>query len=156
MAGFLPQPSGCQDVSVLPQIRVWCSLFFVVIFSDFLGFPGRVCSVVDASVCVSTIYRCGARHCSHRCNLPDDIPVVASLFVIFPSLNFPRPGLSLHQNKEFALSFFFWSSSSRRRAPWIALLDRRVIELLGVWMTQSFRRQSTSLASTRSACIGAK
>ena len=47
---------------------------FVVIFSAFfLGFSGRVCSVVGASVFAATIYRCGARH-SHRCNLPDHIP----------------------------------------------------------------------------------
>ena len=44
---------------------------FVVIFSAFfLGFPGRVCSVVGASVFAATIYRCGARHSHH---LPDHI-----------------------------------------------------------------------------------
>jgi hypothetical protein len=49
-------------------------------------------------------------------------PIVASLFVLVPSLNFPRSSLSI-KTGSLRFHFFFWSSSSRRRAPSIALLD---------------------------------
>jgi hypothetical protein len=53
----------------------------------------------------------------------------------------------LHQNKDFALSFFFLEfflaqKSSLDRAP--RLGEGRVIELLVVWMTPWLHRQSTS------------
>ncbi len=95
----------CRQV-VLPQFWLprrgstsskygcWGSLCFVVIFSAFsLGFSGRVCSVVGASVFAATIYRCGARH-SHRCNLPDHIPSsLRSSYYSFPSFS---PTISLY------------------------------------------------------------
>ena len=74
--------SGCQDVAVLPQIWVWGSFWFLLLFLrcivtvslyNLWRFSGRVCSVVGASVFATTISRCGARH-FHRCNLPDHIP----------------------------------------------------------------------------------
>ena len=70
----LPQFWMSRRDSTSSKYGCWGSLCFVVIFSAFfLGFPGRVCSVLGASVFAATIYRCGARH-SHRCNLPDHIP----------------------------------------------------------------------------------
>ncbi len=70
----LPQFWLPRRGSTSSKYGCWGSLCFVVIFSAFfLGFSGRVCSVVGASVFAATIYRCGARH-SHRCNLPDHIP----------------------------------------------------------------------------------
>jgi len=47
---------------------------------------------------------------------------IASLFVLVPSLNFPRSSLSI-KTGSLRFHFSFWSSSSRRRAPSIALLD---------------------------------
>ncbi len=119
MSGFLPQHSDCQDVAVLPQIRVWCSLFFVVIFSAFLGFPGRVCSVVGASVCAATIYRCGARH-SHRCHLLDHIPSSLRSSCSFLRLIFLDPLSPSEQGVRvfiFLLEFFLAQKSSLDRAP---------------------------------------
>jgi hypothetical protein len=70
----LPQFWLSRRDSTSSKYGCWGSLCFVVIFSEFfLGFSGRVCSVVGASVFASTIYRCGARH-SHHYNLPDNIP----------------------------------------------------------------------------------
>ena len=119
-------------------------MFFVVIFSAFLGSSGRVRSVVGASVCAATIYRCGARH-SHRCNLPDDIPSSLRSSCSFLRLIFLDPLSPSEQGVHafiFLLEFFLAQKSSLDRAPRRG--EGRVIELLGVWMTQWFRRQSTS------------
>ena len=79
---WVSRNSGCQDVAVLPQIWVWGSFWFLLLFlrcivTVFLcnhwRFSGRVCSVVGASVFTTTISRCDARH-FHHCNLPDHIP----------------------------------------------------------------------------------
>ncbi len=76
---------------------------FVVVFSAFfLGFPGRVCSVVGASVFAVTIYRCGARH-SHRCNLPDHIPSSLRSSYSFLRFIFADHLLALHSRRP---SFF--------------------------------------------------
>ncbi len=84
---WLSLNSGCQDVTVPPQIRVWgsfcfCCYFFcyIVPLSIIGAFSGRICSVVDTSVlslqsrtntclCTMSTHRLRSVHVSHRTRL---------------------------------------------------------------------------------------
>ena len=91
---------------------------FVVIFSAFsLGFPGRVCSVVGASVFAATIYRCGARH-SHRCNLPDHIPSSLRSSCSFLCFILDDP-LSASHSRRPSLCITTFSPHRRGESEWI-------------------------------------
>jgi hypothetical protein len=119
--------SGCQDAAVLPQIWVW-GLFCFCCYSLLHCFLWRSLAIFGrAFSIVVLVYFC-------RYNLPlwcsqfspleltRPHPIVASLFVLVPSLNFPQSSLSI-KTGSLRFHFSFWSSSSSRRAPSIAFLN---------------------------------
>ncbi len=114
----LPQFWLARRDSTSSKYGCWGSLCFVVIFSAFfLGFSGRVCSVVGASVFAATIYRCGARHC-HYCNLPDHIPSSLRSSCSFLRFILDDPLSASHSRRP---SLFITTFSARRRgeSEWI-------------------------------------
>ena len=137
----LPQFWLSRRDSTSSKYGCWSSLCFVVIFSEFfLGFSGRVCSVVGASVFAATIYRCGARH-SHRCNLPDHIPSSLRSSYSFLLFIFADHLVALHSRRP---SFCITKG--------VALLNTeegRVNGYQGVRLMDS-----TTFSTSRSTCLG--
>ncbi len=131
--------TGCQDVTVPPQIRVWGSLFFrCYLFCIFLIFSCWVCSVVCVSVFVTTFYRSGPS----PPQLTRPHPIVSSFFVLFPSHNFPRPSLSIKTSSSCFLFSFRVLPQELLGIKGLDRVDTRggESELLGVWMDYAPRR----------------
>ena len=113
---------------------------FVVIFSAFfLGFSGRVCSVVGASVFAATIYRCGARH-SHRCNLPDHIPSSLRSSYSFLRFIFADHLFALHSRRPSFLHHKRSRSPKHRRGE-------------SEWIPRSTPNGSPTFSTSRSTCL---
>jgi hypothetical protein len=125
-ARWFSRNSGCQDVTVLPQIWVWGSFWFLLLFlrcivTVFLcvhwRFSGRVCSVVVASVFATTISSFGARH-FHRCNLPDHIPSSLRSSCSFFRFILADPLSSSHSRRP-SLCITTFSPYRRGESEWI-------------------------------------
>jgi hypothetical protein len=132
----------------------WGSLCFVVVFSVFfLGFSGRVCSVVDASVFAVTIYRCGDRHC-HHCNLPDHIPSSLHSSCSFLRFVLDDP-LSASHSRRPSLCITTFSPHSRGESEWITR-SRSAKHRRGEseWISLRLMDLPTFLSTSRSACLG--
>ena len=117
--------SGCQDVAVLPQIWVW-GLFCFCCYSLLHCFLLRSLAIFGRAFSIVVLVHFCRYNLPLWCSqfsplqLTRPHPIVASLFVLFPSLNFPRSSLSI-KTGSLRFHFSFWSSSSR--TPSIALLD---------------------------------
>ena len=139
--------SGCQDVAVHPQIRVvWGSFCFCCYFSAAL-FP----------LAIIGDFRSGIVHCGASAFLPlqSTVVVIAILTTATYPTTFPS---SLRSSCSFLRLIFLDPLSIRTRSSRFFLAQKSsldhaprrgegrviVIELLGAWMTQWFRRQSTS------------
>ena len=127
---------------------------FVVIFSAFfLGFSGRVCSVVGASVFAATIYSCGARH-SHRCNLLDHIPSSLRSSCSFLRFILDDP-LSASHSRRPSLCIKTFSPHRRGESEWITR-SRSPKHRRGEseWISLRLVDSPTFLSTSRSACFG--
>ena len=121
--------SGCQDVAVLPQIWVW-GLFCFCCYSLLHCFLLRSLAIFGRAFSIVVLVHFCRYNLPLWCSqfsplqLTRPHPIVPSLFVLFSSLNFPRSSLSIKTGPGVcAFIILFASSSSRRRAPSITLLD---------------------------------